>query len=70
MESNRTNKMEKFEKIKSLIADMEADADKFYTKTNSAAGTRLRSAYQQLKVIAQEARVEITEIKNNRKGDS
>ena len=34
--------MKKFEELKTLIASLEADADKFYNKGNSAAGTRIR----------------------------
>ncbi len=56
--------MEKFSKIKDLIASMEDDADKFYNKTNSAAGTRVRKAMQDLKNLAQEVRNEVTELKN------
>jgi len=32
--------MQKFEELKALIASLEGDADKFYNKGNSAAGTR------------------------------
>lgn len=56
--------MEKFSKIKDLIASMEDDADKFYKKANSAAGTRVRKAMQDLKNLAQEVRNEVTELKN------
>ena len=56
--------MNKFEKIKELVTNMEADADKFYEKRNGAAGTRLRASLQTLKVLAQEGRNEVTEIKN------
>ena len=56
--------MEKFQKVKELIAAAEADATAFYEKGNKAAGTRLRNAMQQLKVVAQEIRNEVTEKKN------
>ena len=56
--------MEKFSKIKELIASVEDDADKFYNKANSAAGTRVRKAMQDLKGLAQEIRSEVTERKN------
>lgn len=52
--------MVKFQKVKALIASAEADAEKFYNKGNSAAGTRLRKAMQELKVAAQEVRTEVT----------
>lgn len=56
--------MEKFEKVKSLIASVEADAEKFYNKSNATAGTRVRKAMQDLKVMAVEIRKEITAKKN------
>jgi outer membrane protein assembly factor BamD (BamD/ComL family) len=56
--------MEKIAKLKELLASAEADAEKFYNKRNSAAGTRLRGIMQQLKVAAQEIRNEVTETKN------
>ena len=56
--------MEKFSKVKELLASVEADAEKFYNSGNNAAGTRLRKAMQELKGLAQEIRTEITETKN------
>ncbi|MXV52996.1 histone H1 [Pedobacter sp. HMF7647] len=56
--------MEKFSKLKELIASVEADAEKFYNNSNNAAGTRVRKAMQDLKNLAQEIRTEVTEIKN------
>ena len=58
--------MEKFKRIKELITSAEADAEKFYNKTNNAAGTRLRKTMQDLKVAAQEIRQDITEKKNTK----
>jgi len=58
--------MEKFSKVKELIAGIEADADKFYNKANGAAGTRVRKAMQDLKVLAGDIRKEITEKKNSK----
>jgi hypothetical protein len=46
--------MEKFSKLKELIASVEADADKFYNSGNGAAGTRVRKAMQDLKGLAQD----------------
>lgn len=57
--------MEKFAKLKELIAGVEADADKFYNSGNGAAGTRVRKAMQDLKTLAQEIRSEVTEKKNS-----
>jgi hypothetical protein len=56
--------MEKFEKLKGVIAAAEADAANFYGKGNKAAGTRLRNAMQSLKVLATDIRKEVTEKKN------
>ncbi|WP_130857944.1 histone H1 [Olivibacter jilunii] len=58
--------MEKFTELKNIIASAEADADKFYNKSNGAAGTRLRKALQELKSLAQEIRNEVTTIKNGK----
>lgn len=56
--------MEQIAKLKELIASAEADADKFFTKGNSAAGTRLRKIMQDIKVAAQQIRNHVTEQKN------
>ncbi len=58
--------MEKFSKLKELIAGIEADADKFYNSGNGAAGTRVRKAMQDIKGLAQEIRAEVTEKKNTK----
>lgn len=58
--------MEKFEKLKELIASVEADAEKFYNAGNGAAGTRVRKGMQDLKNLAQEIRAEVTEKKNTK----
>ncbi|RYE39599.1 MAG: histone H1 [Sphingobacteriales bacterium] len=59
--------MEKFSQVKELLASVEADAEKFYNAGNSAAGTRVRKAMQDLKVLAQEIRAEVTDKKNSDK---
>ena len=46
--------MEKFTKLKDLIASVENDADKFYNGGNNAAGTRVRKALQDIKGLASE----------------
>lgn len=65
--SCKTIIMEKFNQIKELVASIEADAEKFYNGGNSAAGTRVRKALQEIKGLASDARKEITEIKNKGK---
>ena len=54
--------MSKYEELKSIIAGMEEDLNKF-NSGNASAGTRLRKALQALKKAAQEMRVEIQEKK-------
>jgi hypothetical protein len=56
--------MKRFEELKNLIASIEPDAEKFYNKGNSAAGTRVRKGMQDLKNIAQAIRQEVQELKN------
>ncbi len=56
--------MKKFNEVKALVAALEADADKFYNKSNNAAGTRVRKGMQELKNLAQSIRLEIQETKN------
>lgn len=56
--------MEKIEKLKEMIASAETDADKFYNRGNSAAGTRLRNTMQQIKVLATDLRKDVTDKKN------
>ena len=58
--------MEKFEKVKEVLAAAEADAEKFYNSGNNAAGTRLRKSMQDLKTLAQDIRAEVTEKKNTK----
>jgi hypothetical protein len=60
--------MKKFEELKNLIASIEPDAEKFYNKGNSAAGTRVRKGMQDLKNIAQSIRQEVQELKNKEGG--
>jgi len=58
--------MDNFKALKELIATAEKDASAFYEKGNSAAGTRLRLALQQIKVSATVIRQEITEKKRRK----
>jgi hypothetical protein len=52
--------MEKFNEVKALASQIEADAHKFYDKGNSAAGTRLRKGMLALKLLANEVRKDVT----------
>lgn len=58
--------MNAFEKLKSLVLSAEADAIKFYTKGNRAAGTRLRKAYQQMKTLAHQGRLDVSSNKKQK----
>ncbi|MEL7002870.1 MAG: histone H1 [Bacteroidota bacterium] len=56
--------MKRFEELKELVMQLEGDFEKFYDKSNNAAGTRVRKGMQELKNLSQEIRVEVQEIKN------
>lgn len=55
--------MEKFEELKAKVAEIESDAEKFYVKGNKTAGTRLRKGLQDIKNLAQEIRVDVSDKK-------
>jgi hypothetical protein len=61
--------MKRYEELKNLVANLEADFSKFYEKENSAAGTRVRKGMQELKNLAQQIREEVQTMKNE-KGDT
>jgi|TARA_R110000796_G_scaffold64918_1_gene150160 hypothetical protein len=56
--------MELYEELKSLIANLEEDASKFYEKGNKAAGTRVRKSCQDIKNLCQDIRVDVSSKKN------
>jgi len=58
--------MEKFAQVRDLVLGLEDDFDKFYDKKNQAAGTRVRKGMQELKNIAQEIRLNVQDIKNEK----
>ena len=53
--------MELFNQIKEVLENVEADAIKFYDKKNKAAGTRVRKAMQDIKKLAQDVRLDVSE---------
>jgi|TARA_R110002074_G_scaffold82731_2_gene184759 hypothetical protein len=55
--------MKNVTKIQEILNDAQNDVDKF-ANGNSAAGTRIRKAMQEIKTLAQEVRVNVQEIKN------
>jgi len=52
--------MDKFNELKALVASLEEDATKFYEKDNKAAGVRLRKGLQDIKSMAQELRLDVS----------
>ncbi len=58
--------MERFEQIRDLILGLEEDFNKFYGKQVQTAGTRIRKGMQELKVLAQEIRLEVQNMKNEK----
>ncbi|MEJ2901653.1 histone H1 [Pedobacter panaciterrae] len=59
--------MKSFESLKAIIQGAEKDALKFYLKGNKAAGTRLRNAMQQSKLLAQDVRKSVLAAKSKKK---
>lgn len=53
--------MENYNKIITVLEEAKADAEKFFEKGNKAAGTRVRKAMQDIKVLAQSVRTEVSE---------
>ena len=51
--------MEHYDKLKSMVSDLEQDFSEFYGKGNKAAGRRIRKAMQEMKGLAQEVRVDV-----------
>ena len=58
--------MEKYETLKQLVTNMEADVTKFYGG-NNAAGTRVRKHLQDVKKACQDMRDQVQEIRASRK---
>lgn len=59
--------MDKFNELKGIVNALEADLGKFYNDNNSAAGTRVRKAMQDIKNLAQDIRLDVQDVKNNAK---
>lgn len=56
--------MKRFDELRDLVMSMEGDFQKFYDKSNQAAGTRVRKGMQDLKNLAQTIRIEVQDMKN------
>lgn len=61
-----TNTTNRLEQLIALLEETRVDHDKFFNGGNNAAGTRVRKAMQEVKVLAQELRVEVQDTKNAR----
>lgn len=61
--------MELFNKIVEVVEGAEKDAVKFYEGENKAAGVRLRKAMQEIKKLAQDLRLDVNQVKNERENN-
>lgn len=61
--------MQQFEDLLQVVRNMENDFEKFYTKGQAAAGTRLRKGLSQMRKDAQTLRKSIQELKVQRKAN-
>ena len=59
-----TNTTNRLEQLIALLEETRVDHDKFFNGGNNAAGTRVRKAMQEVKVLAQELRVEVQDTKH------
>ena len=57
--------MESYEKLVALVESMKDDVDKFQSKGNKSAGTRIRMQCQEIKKLAQEVRLEVQNAKKS-----
>jgi hypothetical protein len=57
--------MENYEKLVALLETMKEDVDKFFSKGNKSAGTRVRTQAQEIKKLAQELRLDVQNAKKS-----
>lgn len=57
----------RYPELKSIVDGLEDDFSKFYDKGVLAAGTRIRKGMQDLKVLAQDIRLQVQDEKNAKK---
>ncbi len=62
--------MEKFSDLQKKLDDMKTDIEKFYSKGQNAAGTRLRKSLNELKKVASDIRKEIQDTRATRKTEA
>ena len=55
----------RYQELVELMTALKEDFEKFYDKEVGAAGTRVRKGMQDLKVLAQEIRKEVQDMKNS-----
>ncbi len=60
----------RFSEVRDLVMGLEGDFQKFYEKSNKAAGTRVRKGMQELKNVAQDIRLGVQQAKNEGEGSS
>jgi|TARA_Y100000310_G_scaffold3336_1_gene4270 adenylosuccinate synthase len=53
------------EKLITLLENTREDHEKFFSRSNNAAGTRVRKTMQEVKNLAQELRTHIQDTKNS-----
>lgn len=59
-----TTETNRLEELIDLLENTREDYEKFFERSNNAAGTRVRKAMQEAKSLAQELRLEVQEAKN------
>jgi hypothetical protein len=59
--------MEKFSQLQAILDGMKVDLEKFYNKSQNAAGTRLRKELNNLRKLAADIRKDIQELRSSRK---
>ena len=57
----------RYSDLLALVTGAEKDFSAFYEKGNKAAGTRVRKALNELRILAQDVRKEVQDIKNSDK---
>jgi hypothetical protein len=62
--------MEKINEIKAMLDDMGKDLEKFYSKGQNSAGTRLRKSLNEIRKKCQEMRNDIQNIRQERKSQA
>ena len=59
-----TTETNRLEQLITLLEETRDDHDKFFERGNNAAGTRVRKVMQEIKLMAQDLRLDVQETKN------